>query len=228
MSTTRPGTTTDRTWVNGDKASVSRLRTTRSRAGIPHLLLGVLLVLVCAGGFALLALHSGGKKPVLALARDLVVGQVLTEQDLLEVAVAADPGVGVVSADQADALLGKPMATSMSAGTLLNLDAVGVAAIPRSGHGLVALALKAGQFPPEVSAGTEVSVVFVPGQAGATSRPPADSGTTWSAVVTGVTTPSHEQITVVSVQLQEDAARQVAAVPAGQVSLMLLPAAGAR
>jgi hypothetical protein len=49
---------------------------------------------------------------------------------------------------------------------------------------------------------------------------------TWPATVTGVTARADEQVTVVSLQLTEAAARQVAAMPAGQLSLVMLPGSG--
>ncbi|MEU0470942.1 hypothetical protein ABZ215_43750, partial [Amycolatopsis sp. NPDC006131] len=91
---------------------------------------------------------------------------------------------------------------------------------------IAALALKPGQFPPEIAGGARVAVVFVPGQAGTATSPPADGGTVWPAVVTSVASAPNDQTTVVSVQLAEASARQVAAVPAGQLSLVMLAAGG--
>lgn len=224
--TGRASATADGPWVSAGKKPLAwRLRAT-SRRRVPYLLLGVLLVLASAGGFVLITQNSGDRRAVLALARDVSVGQVLTTQDLRQVDVAVEPGVAVVGADQAATVVGKPVAGSLSTGTLLTPNSVGGAAVPTSGQALAALALKAGQFPPEVAAGVRVSVVLVPGQAGTANSPPADGGTVWPAVVTSVTTPSNEQTTVVSVQMTEAAARQVAAVPTGQLSIVMLSAGG--
>jgi hypothetical protein len=77
----------------------------------------------------------------------------------------------------------------------------------------------------EVSPGSHVSVVFVSGQSGVAlaSPPTPDSATTWPAVVTSVTSPPNQQVTVVSIQLSQAAAREIAAVPAGQLSIVMLP-----
>jgi hypothetical protein len=48
----------------------------------------------------------------------------------------------------------------------------------------------------------------------------------WPGTVTSVTAPANEQTTAVSVLLTETAARQVAAVPTGQLSVVLLPGGG--
>jgi hypothetical protein len=215
-------------WVADGKKTGSRWRGTSRRRSVPHLLLGALLVLACAAAFLLISLNSGNRVSVLALARPVSVGQVLTTQDLRQVNVAVDPDVSVVDASQAASLVGRTMSTALPAGALLTLDAVGDGGVPTAGQAIAALSLKSGQFPHEVSPGTHVSVVFVPGQSsGSVASPPApDSTTVWPAVVTSVTSPPNEQTTVVSVQLAEGAARQVAAVPAGQLSVVMLSGGG--
>jgi hypothetical protein len=226
--TSRPTTSAGGTWTTHGRKPVSRLRGTKRRRSIPHLLLGALLVLACAAAFLLVSLNSGNKQSVLALAQPVSVGQVLTAQDLKQVNVAVDPGVSVVDASQAASVVGKTMSENLPSGALLTLDAVSGTGVPANGQALAALSLKAAQFPPEVSAGAHVSVVFVAGQAGAglASPPTPDSTTAWPAVVTSVTTPPNQQITVVSVQVSQAAASQIAAVPAGQLSVVMLPGGG--
>jgi hypothetical protein len=226
--TNRPLGSTGGPWLaDGKKPPATRLRSGRRRS-VPHLLLGALLVLVCAGVFVLVSLNSDQRQPVLALAQSVSVGQVLTAQDLKQVNVAVDPGVSVVDASQAADVVGKTMSTSLSAGALLTPDAVGGSGFPTAGQALAALSLKSGQFPPEVAPGSHVSVVFVPSQAGAAvaSPPSPDQSTVWPAVVTSVTSLPDQQITVISVQLGEAAARQIAAVPAGQLSVVLVSGGG--
>jgi hypothetical protein len=212
-------------WAADGKKPVSRLRGTKRRRSVPHLVLGALLVLACASTFLMVSLSSGNRQPVLALARPVVVGQVLSLKDLKQVNVAVDLDVSVVDAGQAASVVGKTMSTSLPAGALLPPAAVSGAGVPSAGQAIAALSLKAGQFPPEVSPGTHVAVVFVPGGAGAmlAGSPTPNSTTVWPAVVTSVTSPANQQITVVSVELSETAAHQVAAVPAGQLSIVLLP-----
>jgi hypothetical protein len=227
--TNRPLGSTGGPWVSDGKKPASRLRGGRQRRSVPHLLLGTLLVLVCAAVFLVVSLNSGNREPVLALAQSVTVGQVLTAQDLKQVNVAVDPGVSVVDASQAASVVGKTMSTSLSAGTLLTPDAVGTSGFPAAGQALAALSLKAGQFPPEVAPGSHVSVVFAPNQAGVAVSPPTpDQSTVWPAVVTSVTFPPNQQITVISVELGEAAASQIAAVPAGQLSMVLVSEGGGR
>lgn len=233
--TTPPGpdrssvSSTGAPWVAGGATqnTFSRLRA-RNRRSIPHLLLGALLVLACATGFVVIWLTSGNRQSVLALARGVAVGHMLSTQDLQQVNVAVDPGVSVVDADQTASVVGKTMSTSLPAGSLLTPDAITASLLPGPGQAIAALALKTGQFPPEISPGSHVLVVFVPAQAGVASTSPrsGDAPWEWPAVVTGVSAPANEQTTVVSVELGESAARQVAAVPSGQLSVVLLATAG--
>lgn len=222
----RTGTPVGGSWVTNGKKPTSRLRGMKRRRSIPHLLLGALLVIACAAASLVMSLNSGHRDSVLALARPVPVGQELTAQDLKQVSIAVDPGVSVVDAGQAASVVGKTMSASLPAGALLTPEAVSGAGIPESGQAIAALSLKAGQFPPEVSPGSHVSVVLVPGQLGATQAGPPEAATGWQAVVTSVTSPANQQITVVSVQLSPASARQIAAVPAGQLAIVMLAGSG--
>lgn len=213
-------------WLDPKRRDVSRLR--GRRRSRPYLVLGLLLPALCAGAFLWISLATDDQRPVLALAREVAVGHVVTAQDLRRVNVAVDAGVLVVDAGQASGVVGKTMSVSLPAGALLTPDAVDAPAVPVAGQAIVSLALKAGQFPAEVGPGARVSVVFVSGGAGgAVPRVPAVEGVAaWRGVVTSVATPANEQVTVVSVQLAEATAGQVAAVPVGQLSLVLVAGGG--
>lgn len=225
FTTERETTSASGSWATNSTKLASRLRATKRHRSIPHLLLGALLVLACAAAFIVVSLNFSNRHAALALARSVSVGQKLTTQDLKQVNITVDPGVSIVDISQVTSMVGKTMSESLPAGALLTPAAVSGAGIPAAGQALVALSLKSGQFPPEVSPGTQVSVVFVPSQAGTTlTRPPTpDSTTVWPAVVTSVTSVQDQQITVVSVQVRQATASQIAAVPAGQLSIVMLP-----
>ena len=226
------GSSADGRWMAGGRkaGAASRLRGVGRRRRVPHLLLGVLLVLVCTAAFVMVWLSAGDRRPVLALVRAVPVGQVLAMGDLREVRVAVDASVRVVAASQVAVVVGRPMSVSLPAGALLTPDAVGVAAVPGAGQALAAVALKPGQVPAEVSAGARVSIVSVPGLpvggAAAGRSVLVEPSVVWPGVVTSVASAVGEQVTVVSVLLSEAAARQVAAVPAGQLSIVMLSAGG--
>ncbi|HVK19999.1 MAG TPA: SAF domain-containing protein [Actinokineospora sp.] len=202
-------------WLSGNtRASHIRTRLSGGRR-VPHLLLGAVLVAGCAAGFLTVYASSDARTEVLALARPVVVGQVLAPGDLAVVEIAVDDRVRVVPANRSSDLVGAAMATSLPAGALLTQNAFGPPLIPAAGQAIAALSLKAGQYPPEVVPGATVSVVSTPTAQGMPS--PA-----WSGVVTGVGSSTGEATTVVSVQLPRTQALEVAAVPAGRLALVLL------
>src|SRR5213592_3360002 len=97
-NTDRPTRSATGSWVADGTKPASRLRGTKRRRSVPHLLLGALLVLACAAAFLVVSLNSGNRETVLALARPVALGHLLTAQDLKQVSVAVDPGVSVVDA----------------------------------------------------------------------------------------------------------------------------------
>lgn len=133
---------------------------------MPHLVLGTVLVLVCALAAVVLSVRAGGRVPVLALARDMPAGEVITSADLRVVQVA--PGdVATVRADQEASVVGQPLTVPRPAGTLLSPDDVGNVTWPPPGRAIAAVALPAGAFPPGLTAGAKVAAVVSPDAAGA-------------------------------------------------------------
>jgi hypothetical protein len=195
------------------------------RRSVPYLLLGVLLVVVCAAGGVFAAMQLGNRESVLALARPVVVGQILTAQDLKQVSMAPDSGLDLMPASAASTVVGQQVAYSMPAGSLVTRSLLGAPQIPPQGKAIAAVGLKPGQFPPDLSSGTAVVVITTPGQSATTGT---SSGQTlsWTAVVTGIATSSNDQTTVVSLQLSDSDARALASAPAGQLSLVAIAGGG--
>ncbi|WP_439382142.1 SAF domain-containing protein [Amycolatopsis lexingtonensis] len=204
----------------GEPAAVPTGRRTGRR--LPHLLVGVLLVLVCVGGALWWTTSAQGRVTVLAVARPVSVGHVLERTDVREVEISPADAIATVPAEQATAVLGRRMATSLSPGALLTPGSVGPASVPATGHAIVAVALKPGQFPLEVTPGTSVLVAVTAPPSTAASPPAQESGQMWTATVTGLAKAETDQATVISLQLVGDAALALARVPVGQVSLVML------
>lgn len=200
------------------------------RRSVPHLLLGVLLVLGCAVGALALLLQLGGSRPVLATARAVTVGQVLTAADVRQVVLPADSDVRAVDAASAATLVGRPVAVSLPAGALLTPESIGGAGSPPAGLAIVAVALDPSRLPPEVASGNQVAVVASSAPSGAAVGAAVGAervaARSWSGVVTSVEPSDTGQPTVVSVQLPEAAAREVAAVPSGQLAVVLVSVGG--
>lgn len=196
------------------------------RRRLPYLLLGVLLVLGCAAGGVVAATRLGHREPVLALARPVVVGQQLSMRDLREVSVSTDTGLAVIPAASKARVVGRPVAYSLPAGALLTKDLLGAAQVPPPGRAVAAVGLKAGQFPPGLQPGNEVSVVVTPSGDAASGAVPTAAASSWDAVVTGVRTDGTDQTTVVSLQMAQADARALAAEPVGQVGVVVVHGGG--
>lgn len=211
-----------RSWIGGKPGAPSRISTRAGRRRrIPYLALGALLVVVCTIAAVVLVLRTADREPVLALAGPLPVGHVLTAQDLRQVPVSGAVGGDVIPAGEIETIVGRPLAYALPAGALLPRSALGSAQVPPDGQALVAVAVQPGQFPPELTPGARVAVVVVPDASTVT-----ESTRSWTAVVSSVSAGTEAQHTVVSLQLPEESAREVAAVPTGQVSLVALAKVG--
>ena len=211
---------------DGSRKGSSRLSGGIRRRRLPYLLVGVLLVVVCAGGGVLAATQLGDRQSALALTRPVVVGQTLSAQDLTEVSVATDNGMDLVPASAESAVLGQPVAYSLPAGSLVTRSVLGEAQVPARGKAIAALALKPGQFPPDLSPGTAVLVLTADTQGAAAPNAAEAQTSSWTAVVTGLAARETEQSTVVSLQLAEADARAVASAPPGQLTLVMVAGGG--
>lgn len=202
------------------------------RRSVPHLLVGALLVVACAVGFAVAASSVDHRAAVLALARPVTVGQRLTSGDLRSVRVSVEAGVATIPASMLTQVAGEQVAVSLPSGALLARAELGPIVVP-PGQAIVAVAVKVGQAPPSVSPGEHVLLVAAASTnaaagAGTNTTTPSSSsagaGGPWPGVVTDVASPSTAtDTTVVSVQLADTEARAVAALPAGQIDLVVVP-----
>lgn len=213
-STTSLSNSTSR-WTARDGKPPARWNSRRRR--VPHLLVGLVLIPACGVGGAILATELGDRVSVLALARPVEAGQVLANQDLRHVAIAAGGEMEVVAASASSTVVGQPLAFTLPEGTLVTRSVLGTAQVPRQGNAIAAVSLKPGQFPPGLSPGTTVAVLLAPGQ-GTPDTPPKS----WTAVVLDVTARENEQAAVVSLRMSELDGRALLSAPAGQLSLLTI------
>ncbi|MFD5317584.1 hypothetical protein [Streptomyces sp. NPDC127098] len=197
----------------------SRLRGITRRRRVPHLLVGVLLVVGCATGGVIAALQMGERVPVLMLAEPVTVGQRLRASDVREVSVAIDAGLEVVSAEAIDEVEGELLAYSLPAGTLLSRQVLGEALLPPTGEAVAAVGLNTGQFPPHLQPGHTVRVVAARDGGLAGTAPPREA---WEAVVTAVEYEADARLTVVSLQLPRNRAEDLADWPADAIRLVVV------
>lgn len=191
--------------------------------------IGVLVVAVCALVFAVGWVQAGNRKPVLAVVHDVAAGQLLTAADLQVVRVSASGPVSLVPAAAEASALGRPAAGPLPAGALLTSGDIGPAA-PAAGQDDLGVAVKAGQYPPDLSAGQTVDVLATPAASSGGSSSQAASSPALpvgQAVVLGVDTVASSGATVVELRLSQNAVPQVAAAAAtGQIALATIPAGG--
>ncbi|MFC0862361.1 SAF domain-containing protein [Sphaerimonospora cavernae] len=100
---------------------------------------------VLAGQYAYSRLDK--RSSVVMVARDVAIGQVIGQDDLTAVRIAADPMVATVPAERLSEMAGRVAAVDLTSGTLLSDGHTTDAMTPGPGQQLVPLALKPGQLP---------------------------------------------------------------------------------
>src|ERR1700694_2196444 len=191
---------------------------------------GVRVVVVCALGFATAWLRVGGRQPVLVLADSAPAGHVLAATDLRTVQLSADSVLTPVLASSEASVLGRSLAVPLVPGSLLSPADLGPSTVPPPGQAMVGLALKPGQYPPELTVGDAVEVVSSPAPSAAASSAVAPlSPQVASAMVAGLTQPppGSAASAVITLQLQSQDAQSVAATAnSGQLSLVIVSPRG--
>jgi hypothetical protein len=191
-------------------------------------MVGVLLVVVCAAVFAVGWLQAGNRQPVLALAQPVTAGQVLTSADLQVVRVSASGPVSLLPASQEASVVGRTAAAALPAGSLLTAGEIG--AVPLAARqAFLGVAVKPGQYPPDLAAGQTVDVLATPsGSSGSSSSGGTSSAAlpVGRAIVLSVSQQASTQgTTVVELDVSQDAMPQVAAASAsGQIAIATVPA----
>ena len=131
---------------------------------------GVALIAVGAAVATSAALSAGAKHDVLALARSVPAGRLLTAADVRTVRVAADSSVATVPAADESSVVGQRTAVDLVANSLLTNAALGGAAVPAKGQALLGVALKPGQLPARsLSRGDQAELIPTPPTATSTS-----------------------------------------------------------
>jgi hypothetical protein len=225
---------TDRVATNGKAPASTPLRPKPAasppvgrRRQVPWIVAGVVLVVGCALAFGLASLRVAGGEEVLAVAHAVPAGQVLVAGDLRVVRVSAVSGLQPVRAGAEASMVGRPVAVALVAGTLLTAGDMGAAPGAAAGTDTVAMALKAGAFPPSLGAGAQVEVVPVATTGSGAAQALTGPAVPVQAVVVGVeAAPSGSSAdSVVTLQVDPSAAAEVAQLAAaGQAVLVQLPA----
>jgi len=172
-------TTSERNKLDG-RSATAELRPAavvppRGRRRPALLVAGLAMVALGALAAIWLVSSSGHRVQVVMLAHDVAYGSVLTTDDLTTTAVAVDPAVAVVPADEVDDLVGQTATANLTAGSLLSRSAVTTAGVLGSDEVLVPLPIPADRMPAGgLSAGDRLLVVDAP-PVGADPLPDAPS-----------------------------------------------------
>ncbi|MEU7894244.1 SAF domain-containing protein [Nonomuraea sp. NPDC049152] len=183
------------------------------------MLFGGIVVLACSFASAAVTLRVGAVETgALAVQTDLQVGHTLTAADLRAVKGSMD--ANLVPPGMAQKVIGRQTKVPLMAGTLVTENVVGDPAFPQPGLAVVGVAVKPGQYPPDLAPGDRVSVSPIP-ETGVMT----DANTKVKAVVAVVTKvdrPEQPQNPAVVTLLlpQIDAQSVSAPIAQGLVSLM--------
>ncbi|MFF8932345.1 SAF domain-containing protein [Streptomyces longwoodensis] len=140
---------------------------TKKRAGrtwsVPVLL--VLVTLIGALGGAVVVARAGDRVDVLAVARDVPVGQQVTAQDVKVVSFADDPGLSPIRAGQRASVVGQRAAVDLHPGELLTRSQLSARGALGDSEQVVGVELKRGYVPrDELRPGDKVAAVVLPAQ----------------------------------------------------------------
>ncbi|MER5352595.1 SAF domain-containing protein [Kitasatospora sp. NPDC002551] len=129
-------------------------------------LVAVGVALAAVGGLAgaYLVNQAGQRTDVIAVARDIPAGKVITADDLRSASMVADPALHPVPVTRSADILGKTAAADLPAGALVTDSSVRTGQPIAAGKERVGVLVKAGQVPARaLQAGDEVHVVATPG-----------------------------------------------------------------
>ncbi len=201
-------------------APLAPLPRTRRRPALLALGAGLMALGVLSGAW--LVNGAGDRQSVLAVARAVPFGTVITASDLTRAEVSLDPAVATVPANELGQIVGRIAATDLTPGSLLTRSAVTDVAPPVRGQVLVAIAVPATRMPAGgLQAGDRVLVVGTPA---AGADPPTLPPTTIAATVVRLGPTDLNGVTVVDVTVTSADGPALAARSAtGRIALVLQP-----
>ncbi|MFF3070044.1 SAF domain-containing protein [Kitasatospora sp. NPDC057904] len=185
----------------------------------------VALIAVGSLSGAYLYAATGHRAPVLALARDVPAGAVLSADDLVEAKIATDPALRPVAAQDLKTVVGKRAVSALPAGSLLTGKSVTADPLVGPGQQLVAVALEPSRIPASpLAPGQKLQLVQAPRDSAATTASQAPAAPV-TAVVVRVGTPASSGGIVVDVAAAAaDGATLARWSARGEVAVLVLPA----
>lgn len=203
-------------------------RTLRARRRRPAVL-AMAVALIAAGGLggAVLYNSSGQRIAVLAVARDVPMGQTITADDLVVAHIASDPALHPLDARDRARTIGLRATTDLRRGALLLRADVTSDPALKSGQQIVGVAAGRTQLPAtRLQPGLQVLVVYTPDAKSGDAGAPRDPETLTAVVVTiGRADSDGSQIVDVAVPAS-DGPRLAAWIATGDFQVILAPRTG--
>ncbi|WP_051055461.1 MULTISPECIES: SAF domain-containing protein [Kitasatospora] len=189
--------------------------------------LAMAVALIAAGGLggAVLYNSSGQRIAVVALARDVPMGQVISSDDLVVAHIAGDPALRPLDARDLQGTIGLRATTDLKRGALLVKSDLTSDPATQAGQQIVGVYAKRSQLPAtKLQPGLQILIVNAPagdgGSAGATTRSPD----TLTAVVAAVGRPDTDGSTVIDVAVgPSDGPKLALWVAGGKFQVILAP-----
>jgi flagella basal body P-ring formation protein FlgA len=197
----------------------------RRQRSVPLAVVALLCMAVSVVAFVGIQLSASDRVPVLAVARPVEAGAVLTDADLRVAQVASDPVLSPIPVSARDRVVGRTAAVDLAPGSLLVESSLGEPSVVGDGEVLVGVEVSAAAAPVgAIRAGDAVRVVEVDAPAASTTG----SGTVLTeGRVLRVTTAESSTTAGVSQLLlvvPDDAGAAVAAASMGQrVAVVVVP-----
>ncbi|MQS15177.1 hypothetical protein F7Q99_23645 [Streptomyces kaniharaensis] len=196
-------------------------RTLRARRRRPAVL-AMSVALIAAGGLggAVLYNSTGQRVAVLALARDVPYGQVITDDDLVVARIASDPVLRPVSAQDRAGAIGMRAATDLKRGAMLTKGDLAQTLSVQPGQIVVGVSARRSQLPASrLQPGMQVVLVYTP-----------DNGRSDSLTATVITVgrPDTDGSLVLDVAVAAaDGTKLAQWVASGRIQVLLAPRAAA-
>ncbi|MFJ5921780.1 SAF domain-containing protein [Kitasatospora sp. NPDC092948] len=187
--------------------------------------LAMAAALIAAGGLggAVLYNSSGQRIAVLALARDVPMGQVISNDDLVVAHIAGDPALHPLDARDLEHTVGLRATTDLKRGALLVKSDLTSDPATQPGQQIVGVAAKRSQLPAtRLQPGLQVLIVYTPDSAktDGTTRTPD----TMTATVSAVGRTDTDGTTVIDVAIgPSDGPRLASWVAGGKFQVILAP-----
>lgn len=194
-------------------------RSPRSRS-TARIAIGVLVVSLSALGAAVLFSSAADRVTVIGVARDVPIGQKITEEDLREVSIAGGSGLQSIPADDAATVIGRTASVQLIGGSLLNPRQLADGPSLPDGTVIAGAVLKGGQYPVGLSIGDMVDVIETTSPDASGVGEPVVRG---QATVTDIAEPDDGQSQLlVSLAVPSDSATAVSSAgAAGRISVVV-------